>query len=146
MLRIRLSVSFLLTVKRQVVTLHPSLCEAAARAAEDAKKVDKELTGAQGKALIFNESDGGGAKFENSDGTWSFVGVNEGGKDGITGQLYSLDSKNNYTGTRLNMTNGGFYYTANKASGAGYTAADELATKGDISGAIDDIVIIDGNV
>ena len=72
------------------------------------KKTDREETGANGKGLIFNESDGGGAKFENSDGTWSFVGVNDGGKNGITGQLYSVDHSNGNLGTRLNLTSNGF--------------------------------------
>lgn len=118
--------------------------EEAARIAEDAKKVDRELTGANGKALIFNESDGGGAKFENSDGTHSFVGVNDGGANGITGQIYSVDKNNGNKGTRLNMTSNGFFYT-NGASNAAYTAENEVATKGDIESALDDIIIIDGN-
>lgn len=106
-------------------------------ATELAKKTDKELTGANGKALIFNESDGGGAKFEHKDGTMSFVGVNDGGENGITGQLYSVkkDSETGKNiGTRLNMTTEGFFYT-NGNNSAAYTAADEIATKGDVAGA-----------
>ena len=36
------------------------------------QKVDRTINGANGKALIFNESDGGGAKFENKAVTNSF--------------------------------------------------------------------------
>lgn len=100
-------------------------------------KTDRELNGANGKALIFNESDGGGAKFEHSDGTWSFVGVNDGGENGITGQIYTVKKdaeSGKYVGTRLNMTKSGFFYTANKNSSA-FTADDEIATKGDIAAA-----------
>lgn len=102
-------------------------------------KTDRSVTGTNGKALIFNETDGGGAKFEHSDGTWSFVGVNDGGKNGLTGQIYSVDHNNENLGTRLNMSNDGFYYTKGKKN-AGYTADDELATKGDVAGAVGDAV------
>lgn len=109
-----------------------------AQALEDGlrPKVNREENGANGKALVFNESDGGGAKFEHSDGTWSFVGVNDGGENGLAGQLYavkkdSVSGKN--VGTRLNMTKDGFYYTSGKDSAA-FTADDEIATKGDIAG------------
>lgn len=95
------------------------------------------LTGTNGRALIFNESDGGGAKFEHNDGTMSFVGVNDGGANGITGQIYSV-KKDTVTGknvgTRINMTTTGFYYVAGGDSAA-YTADDEIATKRDISAA-----------
>lgn len=100
----------------------------------DAKKVDKELSSADGKAIIFNEVDGGGAKFENADGTESFVGVNNGGKDGIAAQIYAdrlVDGK--WQGAKLDVTNGGIYYTVGNASAAERDVeANELATKGDI--------------
>ena len=97
-------------------------------------KVEREIQSVTGKALIFNESDGGGAKFEHADGTMSFVGVNDGGADGLTGQIYTVakdaeTGKN--VGTRINMTKEGFFYT-NGADSAAYTADDEIATKGDI--------------
>ena len=100
-------------------------------------RTKREVTGTSGKALMFNESDGGGAKFEHIDGTMSFVGVNDGGKDGLTGQLYSVKkdaSTGKNVGTRLNMTTNGFYYCPN-SNGIAYTAADEIATKGDIAAA-----------
>lgn len=93
------------------------------------------VQGTNGTARIFNETDGGGAKFEHNDGTWSFAGVNDGGKDGITGQLYSVDKNDGNKGTRLNMTNNGFFYTNGKKSATDYTADDELATKGDVKNA-----------
>lgn len=98
------------------------------------KKVDKEIVGTNGKALVFNEADSGGAKFEHNDGTWSFVGVNDGGENGLTGQLYSIDHSNENLGTRINMTNGGFFYTRNKKN-ASYDAEDEIATKRDVASA-----------
>lgn len=96
--------------------------------------VQKVIEGSNGRALIFNESDGGGAKFEHKDGTMSFTGVNDGGEDGITGQLYTIkkDANGKNVGTRLNMTLNGFYYT-NGANSSAFTADDEIATKGDIS-------------
>ena len=94
-------------------------------------KTDQEIRGTDGKGLIFNESDGGGAKFEHVDGTWSFVGVNSGGKNGITGQIYSIDHNNGNLGTRINMTSDGFFYTKNKTN-ATYASDDELVTKKDL--------------
>ena len=44
------------------------------------------------------------------------------------------------------MTNDGFYYFTGKTGATQYTADDEIATKGDITNALDDIIIIDGNV
>lgn len=103
-----------------------------------AKKVEAELTSVSGKSLVFNETDGGGAKFEHADGTWSYVGVNDGGKNGVTGQLYSGIYENGaLTGTRINMTNSGFFYTTGK-SNMSYDALDELATKRDVAGASGD--------
>lgn len=96
-------------------------------------KVDEEVTGSNGKALVFNEYDGGGAKFEHKDGTWSFVGVNDGGASGLTGQLYTVN-KDTKTGTRINMTANGFFYTNGK-SNAQFTADDEIATKSDVDSA-----------
>lgn len=99
-----------------------------------ANKTDNTILGTNGTSLIFNEADGGGVKFEHSDGTWSFVGVNDGGENGITGQIYTVkknSSTNKYEGTRLNLTKNGFYYLPNTDSSA-FTAADEIAIKGDL--------------
>lgn len=96
--------------------------------------VEREIQGPNGKALIFNESDGGGAKFENKDGVNSFVGVNDEGDGGISAQIYAVkkvDGKN--VGARINVTNTGIYYTNGKNSAA-FTADDEIATKKDVAG------------
>ena len=104
--------------------------------AEIKKRTVEELNGANGLARIWNESDGGGVQFQNKDGTYSFVGVNDGGKNGVTGQIYSVDKNDSNKGTRINMTNAGFFYTNGKTSPA-YTEEDEIATKGVVKNAVD---------
>ena len=94
----------------------------------------REINGANGRALVFNESDGGGTKFEHRDGTWSFAGVNDGGANGLAGQIYAVDSSTK-TGTRINVTKGGIYYTNGK-NNMSYEPADEIATKRDLDGAM----------
>lgn len=98
--------------------------------------VEKVIQGSNGKALIFNEDDGGGAKFEHISGVNSFVGVNDGGETGITGQLYTVkkDANGKNVGTRLNMTLNGFYYT-NGANSSAFSELDEIATKRDVQSA-----------
>ena len=101
-----------------------------------ANKTDYIVNGANGRALMFNETDGGGAKFEHNDGTWSFAGVNDGGADGLAAQVYAVDSQNGYKGTKLDVTVGGLYYTKGEESGKPLAQRDveknEVATKGDI--------------
>lgn len=97
-----------------------------------ANKTTRLVSGTNGQSYIDNDGDGGGIKFEHSDGTWSFIGANDGGDHGITGQLYSVkESNGSYIGTRLNMTNDGFYYLRDSDSSV-YTNDDELATIGDV--------------
>jgi len=79
------------------------------------KKVDKEINSTDGKALIFNEVDGGGAKFEATNGTASFVGVNKDTNGGIGAQIYDIDVALN-KGTKLDVTKNGIYYTKGDAS------------------------------
>lgn len=96
------------------------------------EKVDILVEGTNGNGRIFNEADGGGAKFEFKDGSASFVGVND-DVNGIMAQIYAVkkvDGKN--VGTRINVTQSGIYYT-NGANSAAYTADDELVTKKDLS-------------
>ena len=104
-----------------------------------ANKTDYEVQGTNGRALIFNESDGGGAKFEHNDGTWSFAGVNDGGKNGLAGQIYAVDSQNGYKGVKVDVTLGGLYYTKGEESGKPVAQRDveanEVAVKGDITAA-----------
>ena len=107
-----------------------------------ANKTDYIVNGANGRALIFNETDGGGAKFEHNDGTWSFAGVNDGGADGLAAQVYAVDSQNGYKGTKLDVTVGGLYYTKGEESGKPLAQRDveknEVAVKGDITAATGD--------
>lgn len=93
----------------------------------------QEIISANGKSLVWNEASGGGAKFENVDGTWSYVGVNDGGENGLAAQIYALkkNENNKYVGTRINVTKNGIYYT-NGADSMAYTAGDEIATMKDL--------------
>lgn len=100
--------------------------------------VVQTIESTNGKALIQNESTGGGAKFWHTDGTESFVGVNDGGENGMVAQIYAdklVDG--NWVGSRINVYRKGIFYhnMEDKASGS-YVADDpdhEIATKGDIS-------------
>lgn len=92
----------------------------------------EEIQGVNGKAYIWNESDGGGIRFENNDMTKSALSVNDGGANGLTGQIYSVNSETK-VGTRINITTDGIYYTKGKNSPT-YTADDELATVGQLKG------------
>jgi len=86
--------------------------EQARAIAAEANKVDKEIAGVQtgDKAIIFNEADGGGAKYEAADGTASFVGVNSDTNGGIGAQLYDIDVASN-KGAKLDVTKNGIFYT-----------------------------------
>jgi len=117
--------------------------EASTRATEDAKKVDKEIVSAEGKALIFNEADGGGAKFEGVGGINSFVGVNNAGDEGgIAAQIYAVDAtaSGHNLGAKLDVTKDGMFYTTGAASGSRPESRDvvanELAVKRDITDAV----------
>lgn len=91
-----------------------------------------DVQGPNGKAILWNESDGGGSKFEHTDGLWSYVGTNDGGKNGLAGQIYALEKVNNkFTGSRIDVTKDGIYYTVGNASLAERdVAANEIATHG----------------
>jgi len=124
--------------------------ETSNRISEDSKKVDKEISGTNGKAIIFNEADGGGAQFIHKDGTESFVGVNDGGENGLVAQIYAdkfIDGK--WQGAKLDVKNGGIYYTVGNKSVAERTIAEnELATKGDLAqaGKVKDVKIVDTSI
>lgn len=93
---------------------------------DTSKFVIKEVQGPNGRALFFNEEDGGGNIYTNTtDKTVSFVGVNDGSYD-INVQIYAKSTVNN-VGTRLNVSTDGIYYTKNK-NNSSYTAKDEVAT------------------
>ena len=109
--------------------------DTATKAAKDKADaaVEKQIVTGNNKALIFNESDGGGAKFEHGDGTWSFTGVNEGGANGLAAQIYAVD-KTSKEGARIDVYKGGMYYTVgNDDMATRHNAANEIATKGDIA-------------
>lgn len=90
-----------------------------------------------GEAIIQNEPTGGGAKFHHTDGTESFVGVNDGGENGMVAQIYAdKNVDGNWIGSRINVYQKGiFYHNAEDKASADYVADDpehEIATIGDI--------------
>ena len=99
----------------------------------DATKVDATIVGANGTATIFNENDGGGARFVHNDGTESFVGVNDGGENGLVAQIYAdkyVDGK--WQGAKIDVKHNGIYYTVgNKSLAERAVPENEIAVKGD---------------
>ena len=100
-------------------------------------QLNETITGTNGKATVFNESDGGGVKFENNNGVESFVGVHDGsGAEGLAAQIYA-DKKNDegkWEGAKLDVTNEGIYYTVGSDSFAERAVeANKLATIGNIA-------------
>lgn len=100
---------------------------------------DKEVSGnfdtsykhADGSyARIWNETDGGGSQYYNSNkDTLSFVGVND-GNDGIHVQIYSKKKSTN-VGARLNATPDGIFYGVGNS--ASIAPENELVVKKDIT-------------
>ena len=93
--------------------------------------VEKVIEGSNGRALIWNEGDGGCLKFEHKDGTYSAVAVNDGGAGGLAAQIYAVN-KDTKQGARLNVATTGIYYTNGKTNYS-FTADDEVVTKKDLS-------------
>lgn len=95
------------------------------------------VVGTNGTGLIFNEADGGGAKFEHNDGTEAFVGVNDGGEQGMMAQIYADKSVDgHWVGSRINVYHDGIYYVSKTAQANGSVKNDpdcEIATKGDLA-------------
>lgn len=92
-------------------------------------KVDKEISSATGKALIFNEADGGGAKFEGITRD-SFAGVNNMSAPNNVGvQLYNID-KSTKVGPRINLTSERATYSIDKTE---VTADYEILIKKDLN-------------
>jgi len=108
----------------------------AALEANIAKKPDKQIVGTNGTANLWNEASGGGAQFIHKDGTESFVGVNDGGKDGMVAQIYADRMEDgSWKGSRINIYHNGIYYVskANQIAGYAKNASEmEIATKKDI--------------
>jgi hypothetical protein len=98
-----------------------------------------DTQGPNGTAIIFNETDGGGAKFENKDGTESFIGVHDGsigsGDNKLVAQIYAdKQVGGKWQGAKIDITNGGMYYTVGDKSFAQRAVADnEIAVKGDLN-------------
>ena len=79
------------------------------------RKIETVTADGTDTALIFNEDDGGGAKFEHHDGTHSFVGVNNGGQDDLDAQIYAIDKKaalvnGKAPGSRINVYRDKIFY------------------------------------
>ena len=92
-------------------------------------------------STVWNEASGGGFQVKNTDANViSFIGVNN-GADGsnVWAQFYGKYITNNTdkghvanSGTRVNFTNDGVYYTRGKSNGS-FTADDELVTKATVN-------------
>lgn len=100
-------------------------------------KVDQTIAGTNGTSYVWNESSGGGARFVHNDGTESFVGVNDGGENGMVAQIYAdKQVDGNWVGTRINVyQKGAYYHNAKDKASEDYVADDpdhEIATIGDI--------------
>lgn len=109
-----------------------------------------KATTEKGTAMIWNEQDGGGSKYEGKDGLWSYTGVNEGTPNKVSdlegnvldgranevmGQIYVYDSTNSISekgnkGSWIDMTLDGFYYK--KGTNSNVTVDDEIATVGKV--------------
>lgn len=81
------------------------------------------------ESLIFNEADGGGARYTNlTRNSDSFIGVSD-GSNNVDVQIYATDRSSNM-GSRININQSGAYYTVSNS--AMFTDGDEIATRKDI--------------
>lgn len=98
---------------------------------EESGNFDTSYKHADGSyARIWNETDGGGSQYYNSNkDTLSFVGVND-GNDGIHVQIYSKKKSTN-VGARLNTTPDGIFYGVGNS--ASIAPENELVVKKDIT-------------
>lgn len=98
---------------------------------EESGNFDTSYKHADGSyARIWNETDGGGSQYYNSNkDTLSFVGVND-GNDGIHVQIYSKKKSTN-VGARLNATPDGIFYGVSNS--ASIAPENELVVKKDIT-------------
>ena len=103
---------------------------------KDATKVDKELSDSHGTAKIFNEVDGGGVQYDSaaSSGDTVFVGVHGDSSVGEFVSIYAKDKSDSTNTKRVLVKTDGAYYL--KSNSITTTAANEIATKGDIDAAI----------
>lgn len=98
---------------------------------EESGNFDTSYKHADGSyARIWNETDGGGSQYYNSNkDTLSFVGVND-GNEGIHVQIYSKKKSTN-VGARLNATPDGIFYGVGNS--ASIAPENELVVKKDIT-------------
>lgn len=98
---------------------------------EESGNFDTSYKHADGSyARIWNETDGGGSQYYNSNkDTLSFVGVND-GNDGIHVQIYSKKKSTN-VGARLNATPDGIFYGVGNS--ASIAPENELVVKKNIT-------------
>lgn len=103
--------------------------------------VTNKITSGNVTSTVWNEESGGGFQVKNTEANViSFIGVNNGaGDNNIWAQFYGKYITNDpakgqvaNSGTRINFTNDGVYYTRGKTSGA-FTADDELVTKATVN-------------
>ena len=118
---------------------------------KQANYFETKATTNKGTAIIWNESDGGGSKYEGKDGLWSYTGVNEGTANKVSdtegnilsgranevmGQIYVYDSTNTISekgnkGSWIDMTLDGFYYK--KGTNSNVTLDNEIAVVGQVN-------------
>ena len=101
--------------------------------------IDGKVTGVMGEAMIFNESDGGGAMYTSeSTGIKSFVGVNDPASDNkIAGQLYVVNGDQK---TKLNMYDGKFcYIKGENPADDEVKAKRELVVREDLDSKVDTV-------
>lgn len=109
------------------------------------------LTTDTGKSLVWNETSGGGAKYEANNGIWSFVGVNDGTDSGVWGSFYVIHQDNNpeKKGVRFTVFEQGITYVANGSKEDRDIVAhpeNEIAVKGDVSAVQDTCATLGGNL
>lgn len=119
--------------------------------ASASKKVTSTLTTDTGKSLVWNETSGGGAKYEANNGIWSFVGVNDGTDSGVWGSFYVIHQDNNpeKKGVRFTVFEQGITYVANGSKEDRDIVAhpeNEIAVKGDVSAVQDTCATLGGNL
>lgn len=119
--------------------------------ASASKKVTSTLTSDTGKSLVWNETSGGGAKYEANNGIWSFVGVNDGTDSGVWGSFYVIHQDNNpeKKGVRFTVFEQGITYVANGSKEDRDIVAhpeNEIAVKGDVSAVQDTCATLGGNL
>ena len=109
------------------------------------------LTTDTGKSLVWNETSGGGVKYEANNGIWSFVGVNDGTDSGVWGSFYVIRQDNNpeKKGVRFTVFEQGITYVANGSKEDRDIVAhpeNEIAVKGDVSAVQDTCATLGGNL